>query len=142
MASVSRFRSQLPVNALYTNISDCRSSIYTASGTLATWTGQASISTNMSSIGGCLFRDMGKTLYIPDLTAPATVGSQSTIMRKVQLVTGYYGTGAASSGTAAAGRSGEYFTGYIKLGGQTYGGGGDPVSGGGSSPYAGFVRAN
>ena len=138
MTSLQRDPRQVPVNALYTNITDCRSTIFTATGGVVTWTGQAAhlYPNNLSSIGGALFRDMGKTVYLPDPTVPASVGSQSTIMRKVQLVTGYYGTGAASTGNGAAGASGEYFTGYIKLGGQTYGGGGDPTGSGG------FVRAN
>jgi hypothetical protein len=142
MSSIPRRASQVPVNALYTNIVDVRSSIFTATGSVVNWTGAAQttaagdLKPSLSSIGGALFRDMGKTVYLPDPTVPASVGSQSTIMRKVQLVTGYYGTGAAASGNAAAGGSGEYFTGYIKLGGQTYGGGGDPTTSGG------FVRAN
>ncbi len=141
MTSLQRDPRQVPVNALYTNITDCRSTIFTATGTVVNWTGSAQttaagdLKSNLSSIGGALFRDMGKTVYLPDPTVPASNGSQSTIMRKVQLVTGYYGTG-AGTGNAAAGGSGEYFTGYIKLGGQTYGGGGDPVGSGG------FVRAN
>jgi hypothetical protein len=55
----------------------------------------------------------------------------STISRKVQWVsqsnaTGFYGTGSDSSL--------QYFTGYIPLGGQTFGGG--------SGVPSGFVRAN
>ena len=142
MSSIPRRPGQVPTNALYTNIVDVRSSIFTATGAPALWTGQAQATganatgVSLSTIGGALFRDMGKTVYLPDPTVPASVGSQSTILRKVQLVIGYYGTGAAA-GTAGAGNSGEYFTGYIKLGGQTYGGGGDPTYGSG-----GFVRAN
>ena len=143
MTSLQRDPRQVPVNALYTNITDCRSTIFTATGGVVTWTGQAAhlYNNNLSSVGGALFRDMGKTVYLPDPTVPASVGSQSTILRKVQLVTGYYGTGAAASGTGAAGGSGEFFTGYIKLGGQTYGGGGDPASAAIGSAI-GFVRAN
>jgi hypothetical protein len=143
MSSVPRRASQVPVNALYTNIVDVRSSIFTAAGVPVTWTGNVPVTGSLSSIGCALFRDMGKTVYLPDPTVPATVGSQSTILRKVQLVTGYYGTGAAGAGSqAAAGGSGEYYTGYIKLGGQTYGGGGDPAAAS-SLPFPyGFVRAN
>jgi hypothetical protein len=68
---------------------------------------------------------MGRYIYRPDPTVPTSVGSQSSIMRKVQLVTqgtnGYYGTG--NSGVAVAGSGTDFFTGYIRLGGQTYGGG-------------------
>ena len=147
MSSIPRRPGQVPANALYTNIVDVRSTIFTATGTPALWTGQAQTTgasvtgVNLSSIGGALFRDMGKTVYLPDPTVAASVGSQSTILRKVQLVVGYYGTGAAAAGTAAAGGAGEYFTGYIKLGAQTYGGGGDPASAATGSAI-GFVRAN
>lgn len=141
MTSVPRTARQVPVNALYTNIVDVRSTIFTSAGVPVTWTGLVSAPTSLSTIGGALFRDMGKTVYLPDPTVGSSVGSQSTIMRKVQLVTGYYGTGAASAGQGAAGGSGEFFTGYIKLGGQTYGGGGDPASAATGSAI-GFVRAN
>jgi len=142
MTSIDRAPRQLPVNALYTNIVDVRSSIFTSAGVPVTWTGLVPVTGSLSSIGCALFRDMGKTVYLPDPTVGSSVGSQSTIMRKVQLVTGYYGTGAASAGQGAAGGSGEYFTGYIKLGGQTYGGGGDPAAAS-SLPFPyGFVRAN
>ena len=138
MSAVERSRSQLPVNALYTNVVDVRSSIFTANGlTVAGWVTSPGLA--LSTIGGALFRDMGKTVYVPDPTVPASAGSQSTILRKVQMVTGYYGTGASASGTAAAGGALEYYTGYIKLGAQTYGGGGDPAPGAGAF---GFVRAN
>lgn len=131
MSSVPRRASQVPTNALYVNIAAAQSSIFNADGaTRAPWVSQfGSLSTAATS----LFRDMGKTVYVPDPTVPTSVGSQSTILRKVQLVSGYYGTGGAS-GTAS-----EYYTGYIKLGGQTYGGGGDPAPAAGA--YC-FARAN
>ena len=134
MSAVERAPRQVPVNALYTNIIAAQSSIFAADGlTRAAWVSGVGA---LSTAGAALFRDMGKTVYVPDPTVPTSVGSQSTILRKVQLVTGYYGTGAAPGG-AAPGAAGEYFTGYIKLGAQTYGGGGDPTNVGG-----GFVRAN
>jgi len=137
MSSVERAPRQVPVNALYTNIVDVRSTIFTSDGlTKAGWVTTPGLA--LSTIGGSLFRDMGKTVYVPDPTVPTSVGSQSTILRKVQLVTGYFGTGAAA-GAAAPGAAGEYYTGYIKLGAQTYGGGGDPALAGGAY---GFVRAN
>ena len=140
MTSLLRNPAQVPVNALYTNIIPVNSSIFDASGLArAGWvTSQTYI---LSTAGAALFRDMGKTVYVPDPTVPTSVGSQSTILRKVQLVTGYYGTGAAA-GQAGAGNSGEYFTGYIKLGGQTYGGGGDPNGTAAGANPIGFVRAN
>ncbi len=136
MSSVERAPRQVPVNALYTNIVAAQSSVYDASGLgRAGWVSAVGA---LSTPGAALFRDMGKTVYVPSPTVPTSAGSQSTILRKVQLVTGFYGTGApATNGIAGApGSTTEYYTGYIKLGAQTYGGGGDPVGSGG------FVRAN
>jgi hypothetical protein len=68
---------------------------------------------------------MGKNVYIPDPTVTTGVGSQSTILRRVQLVTtgtnGYYGTGDGAG--CVAGSESDYYCGYIRLGGQTYAGG-------------------
>jgi hypothetical protein len=130
------------VNALYTNIVAVQSSIFDASGLARA--GWVTAVGSLSTAGASLFRDMGKTVYVPDPTVPTSVGSQSTILRKVQLVTGYYGTGApATNGIAGSpGTTTEYYTGYIKLGGQTYGGGGDPANASGLSGAGGFVRAN
>lgn len=140
MTSVERFASQVPTNALYTNIKAVQSSIFDATGlAVAPWV--VNYTNQLSTIGLVLLRDMGKTVYVPDPTVPASVGSQSTILRKVQLVQGYYGTGGAASGTAGNTATTEFQTGYIKLGGQTYGGGGDAVSTG-AVAAPGFVRAN
>jgi hypothetical protein len=139
MTSVERYARQVPANALYVNIAACGSSIFTATGAPVNWTGDLLAGANPGA-GAVLVRDMGKSVYLPDPTVPASVGSQSTIMRKVQVVRGYYGTGAGASGSsAAAGGPQEYYTGYIKLGGQTYGGGGDPVPAAGAFTWA---RAN
>ena len=148
MTSLQREPRQVPVNALYTNIRGANSSIYNADGlSLASWM-RADLTTAagwsylgaLSSPGGVTLRDMGRTVYVPDPTVPASVGSQSTILRKVQLVTGYYGTGTTNGGStsAAPGTTGEYLTGYIKLGGQTYGG----SEAGSSAAVRVFVRAN
>jgi hypothetical protein len=116
-------------NALYVNIADTRSSILTPALTNVEW-GTLQNFPGLSTAGQILLRDMGKTMYLP-----ASGGaSQSTILRKVQLVTGYYGTGAAASGAGAPGGASEYYTGYIRLGGQTYGGG--------TGVPSGFARAN
>ena len=135
MTSLQRDPRQIPVNALYTNIRAVQSSIFDATGLLiAPWVVNYG---SLSTVGQVLVRDMGKTVYVPDPTVPTSVGSQSTILRKVQLVQGYYGTGGAAAGTQNFTATTEYLTGYIKLGGQTYGGGGDP-----SNVSGGFVRAN
>jgi hypothetical protein len=74
---------------------------------------------------------MGKTVYQPNPTVYSPLGSVSTIYRKVQLVTpgalGYYGTGEGVNDAS-------YYTGYIPLGGVTYGGG--------SGVGGGWVRLN
>ena len=119
----------MAVNALYTNLVNAPSSIFLADGTtVAPWM------TGLNATAGALLvRDMGKTVFIPAPEAGSYIGSQSTILRKVQLVTGYYGTGSGTGG--APGSASEFYTGYIRIGGQTYGGGA-PVA-----PTA-FVRAN
>ena len=140
MTSVERAPRQVPTNALYTNIRAVQSSIFDATGlAVAPWV--VNYTNSLSTIGLVLLRDMGKTVYVPDPTVPTSVGSQSTILRKVQLVQGYYGTGGAAAGTAGFTATTEYLTGYIKLGAQTDGGGGDPVSTG-TVAAPGFVRAN
>ncbi len=120
MSSVDRAHAQIPANKLYINIAPIQSTIYDGTvdgqGNLvrAPWVTQV---TALETAGGAVLRDMGKYVYLP---APAGA-SQSTILRKVQLVPsgalGYFGTG------GAAGTDTEYFTGYISLGGQTYAGG-------------------
>jgi len=128
MSSVISSRSQIPVNKMFINIGDIRSTIYDINGVPVTWTGyNTAISGSLATPGSAILRDMGRTVYLPDPTIPSSVYAQSTILRKVQYVpqgaNGVYGTGAAASGTAAPGGAQEYYTGYIRLGGQTYGGG-------------------
>jgi hypothetical protein len=113
MTSVERSTSQIPANKLYVNIGAVHSTIYTDTGVRIPWViGR----TDLQTPGAAIFRDMGKTVYLGQSESGA---AQSTILRKVQLVpsgaSGYYGTGDDGSG--------EYYTGYISLGGQTYGGG-------------------
>lgn len=122
-------------NALYVNIAACQSSIYDINSTWPTkagWVSSPSITTALATAGGAVFRDMGKTVYLPGPTTPSAVAAQSTILRKVQFIQGagsYYGTGGASGVTGS-----EFFTGYIQLAGQTYAGGvGGPMA---------FARAN
>ena len=125
MSSVLASRAQLPINKLFINVGDIRSSIFDATGTAVTWTGVAPSA--FQTAGTAVLRDMGKTVYLPDPTVPSSANGQSTSLRKVQYVptgaNGVYGTGAAASGQAAPGGAGEYYTGYIRLGAQTYGGG-------------------
>jgi hypothetical protein len=129
MSSVGRNTSQFSANKLYINIASMINGIYDSSGNVLDWcNGSVETTTvDLSTTGVILLRDMGKTIYLPNASAPSAIGSQSTILRKVQLIpsgiAGQFGTGAAASGSASAGASGEYYTGYIPLGGLTYGGG-------------------
>ncbi len=119
MTSVERSHSQIPENKLYINVGAIQSTIYdgTVNGqgqlNKAAWVTQVGA---LSTQGAVVLRDMGKYVYLPGASSGAA--SQSTILRKVQLVPsggqGYYGTGFDGSG---------YYTGYISLGGQTYAGG-------------------
>ena len=129
MSSVGRNASQIPANKLYINIASMINGIYDASGNVLNWC-NGSVETcivDLSTTGVVLLRDMGRTIYLPNPSSPSATGSQSTILRKVQLIpsglAGQFGTGAAPNGSASVGSSGEYYTGYIPLGGLTYGGG-------------------
>lgn len=136
MASIERNHRQVPINALWTNLTAVTAnSVVDASRNPVSWyaTGAPNSFSNAgSNVGGVLLRDMGKNIYAPALTTPNAVGMTSSIYRKVQWIPsggmGFYGTGSDSSLA--------YFTGYIAIGGQTYGGGtGVPT------PTV-FVRAN
>jgi len=131
MSSAQRSRSQIAPNKLWTNILSITSSIVDSNNNLVTWAvGNAAPGNNyalglLSTPGAAVLRDMGKNVYLPDPTVATAVGSQSTILRRVQLVTtganGYYGTGDGIG--CVAGSESDYYCGYIRLGGQTYAGG-------------------
>lgn len=123
MSSTHANYAQVPSNKLYINVAGIQSTIFDSTGAKVAWVNSIGA---LSTPGAVVLRDMGKNVFLPDPTVnnPA-VGGQSTILRKVQLVpsgTSPYGTG-AGTGAAAAGGAQEYYTGYIALGGQTYGGG-------------------
>ncbi len=117
MTSVERSPAQVPANKLYINIVGIQSTIYDGTVTQGELTKAAWVNSvgALSTAGAAVLRDMGKYIYLP---APGGA-SQSTILRKVQLVPsgglGYYGTGGEEANS--------YFTGYISLGGQSFGGG-------------------
>jgi hypothetical protein len=120
MSSADRFRAQIPANKLYINIGGIQSTIFKEDGTTKVeWvSGLAALSTT----GTAILRDMGVTKYVP---APEVTGAspfQSTLLRKVQLVTGSDASGIAYSSSAS-----NYYTGYIKMGAQTFGGASDPT---------------
>ena len=133
MSSVLGTPAQVPANKMYVNFAVANSTITDANGNIMPWVNLSTVSAQLQTPGGAILRDMGKTVYGPDPNVPSALGVQSTIYRKVQLVTvagnanGYYGTGTDSNQT--------YFTGYISLGAQTYGGGnGGAVGVGGTVP--------
>jgi hypothetical protein len=115
--SVTRTTAQITQSKFFVNVSSCVDAIYSvnpttgAAATLAsqpTWFSSLVAKNNISSAGSVLVRDMGRSIF---------VGVQSTVYRKVQLVspTGAFGgvTGAVNT-TAAA--PFDYGTGYIELG--------------------------
>jgi len=127
MSSVLAQKAQIPANKLYINIAGVQSSIVDTNLSSVSWVaGSFSILGALSTPGAAVFRDMGLTKYLPDPTVASSAGAQSTILRKVQYVpvgvNGTYGTGGSANANAVAGVP-EYYTGYIRLGGQTYGGG-------------------
>jgi len=134
MTSVTSGFKTIPANKLWVNITSIASSIVDSNNNLVTWAlGNAGTTNNfalglLSTPGQAVLRDMGTNVYLPNPTVPTSVGGQSTILRGVQLVTtgtnGYYGTGTGSG--AVPGSDTDYYTGYIRLGGQTYAGGGGP----------------
>ena len=132
MSSAQRVRSQMSPNKLWTNILSITSSIVDSNNVLVTWAvGNAAPGNNyalglLSTPGSAVLRDMGKNVYLPDPNVNTAVGANSTILRRVQLVTtsavgGYFGTG--DSVSSGAGSESDYYCGYIRLGGQTYAGG-------------------
>lgn len=124
MTSVGATYAQIPANKLYINIVNIMSSIVDSNNAPVPWVVTAAAGP-LSTPGAAVLRDMGRYLYRPDPNVPSAVGSQSSVLRKVQLVTqgtaGYYGTG--DNALCVPGSATDYFTGYIRLGGQTYGGG-------------------
>lgn len=112
----------MPANKLYVNIGTLVSSITDANLSTVTWQGATvgnslSVLGLLSTPGSAVLRDMGKTVYLP---ANSTSAVTSTMLRKVQLLVP--GVPAGIDGTGA-GTSTDYLTGYIQIGGMTYGGG-------------------
>jgi len=134
MTSVSGAYNQVPPNSLYINLVAVQSSIVDSNNVPVPWVVAYGA---LSTAGTVLFRDMGRTNVLPNPTVPTSVGGQSTLLRKVQLVTtgpagGYYGTG--NSSICGAGSGTDFYTGYVRLGGFTFGGG--------TGVPSGFARLN
>ena len=116
MTSVGSQISQMPANKLYINVANVTGGIVDVNNSPVAWMTGA-VSTLCATPGHAVFRDMGKNVYLPSPNVPTVSGAQSTILRKVQLVKAPVGGTAQDNATAS------YYTGYIRLGGQTYGGG-------------------
>jgi hypothetical protein len=136
MSSVLRQKKQILPNALYINLTSLTSTIVDSNNNVVPWLASGAganyaLIGQASTAGALVLRDMGKMLYRPDPTVPSGVGAQSTIFRRVQVVTtggnttqgsgGYYGTG--DGAPAGTGSENDYYCGYISLGAQTFGGG-------------------
>lgn len=140
MTSIGSGYAQVQSQKLYLNLSNAQASVFTSSLGVPTWiSGQlatSTISTALGTTGAAIFRDLGKTLYLPSPTNTpvGAVPGISTVLRKVQLIpfgaNGTFGTGGPASGIDT-----DYYTGYIQLSGLQQGGGGNgaPVK---------FVRLN
>jgi hypothetical protein len=122
---------QIPANKLYINVTNIVSSIVDSNNNKVPWLVIPAVTGALSTAGLAVLRDMGRTNFRPDPTIATAVGANSTMYRKVQLVTtgtnGYYGTGNAA--LCAAGSQTDFYCGFIPLGGQTYGGGNGVPSG-------------
>ena len=127
MTSVLGGFNTIPANKLWTNLAGIQSSIVDSNNNPVAWAA-APAAYVLQTAGQAVLRDMGTNVYLPNPNVPTAVGSQSSIFRGVQLVVssigGYYGTG--NNGACVAGSDTDFFTGYIRLGGQTYAGGGGP----------------
>ncbi len=127
MTSLQSRYDQLPSNKLYVNLAGIQSTITDSNLSSVAWVTSVGA---LSTAGACILRDMGKTIYLPSPTIVPTsaVAGISTVLRKVQLVPsgarGSFGTGGAGTNTSGSGGAvPDYYTGYIQLGGLTYGGG-------------------
>jgi len=119
MTSVNVQYNQIPPNKLWTNVADIRQQLVDSNNVVIAWANTpatGTVAALLSTPGAAVLRDMGKNVYLPDPTVPTVSGSQSTVLRKVQLVL-------PPAGTAQDTATQSYYTGYIRLGGQTYGGG-------------------
>ncbi len=128
MSSESRAPSQNPVNKLYINIASILSTVTDANLSTVSWNNSAAAGTGivaglLSTPGAAVLRDMGKVVYLP---AGSTAANTSTMLRKVQLLVPGNINGIAGDNGLTGG--GDYLTGYIQIGGMTYGGAGAGTS--------------
>lgn len=125
MTSIAGAYKTIPANKLWTNLANIASTIVDSNNNPVAWAA-APAAYVLQTAGQAVLRDMGKDVYLPYNIVPTSVGGCSTILRGVQLVVstvgGYYGTG--NNGACVAGSDSDFYNGYIRLGGATYGGGG------------------
>ena len=88
-------------NAVYINIAPIQSSILNADLSKASWVSGVGA---LSTVGAAVLRDMGQTVYVPDLKTGAV---PSTILRSVQYI---------PAGGLANASDASYYTGYIRIG--------------------------
>jgi hypothetical protein len=100
----SLLNSYKQTSAMYSNIASVYGKIYDTKGEVIPWSQPEAgeLSTALTTPGACVFRDMGKTIYLPAAKGP------QTILRKIQLVpAGSRGIGDPSN---------DFYKGYIRLG--------------------------
>jgi len=138
MTSVLASYAQIPANKLYINVTSLTLYNVDSNNNVVPWLQAAVTGANYNILGAAstpgtlVLRDMGRNVYRPDPNLATAVGSQSTVLRRVQVVTsgtmgGYYGTGDGLP--AGTGSDTDYYCGYISLGAQTYAGGNGVPSG-------------
>jgi hypothetical protein len=122
MSSESRAPSQIPTNKLYVNIASVVGAVTDSNLSTVSWAGATvaglTVAGLLSTPGSAILRDMGKTVYLP---AGSTAANTSTMLRKVQLLVPGVANGVAGPDGTTNGAS-DYLTGYIQIGGMTYGG--------------------
>jgi len=115
--SVLRSVAQINQSKYFINVSSCYDAVYSvnlttgAATTLvsqASWFSSLAAYNNLSSAGQVVLKDMGRSIF---------VSTQSTVYRKVQMVSpiGSFGGVLGQTGTNAAAPF-DYGTGYIELG--------------------------
>jgi hypothetical protein len=125
MSSVMRSPSQTSGPRFFINVSSCLNAIYSLNATTGaatplnsqnSWFSTLLTHNNVSTPGQVIVKDMGRSVF---------VSTQSTVYRKVQLVTprgvgGAFGEAGTTNGT-------DFATGYIELGWFDGAGGGNTV---------------
>jgi len=131
MSSVMRSPSQTSGPRFFINVSSCHNAIFSLNPTTGaattlnsqnSWFSTLLTHNNVSTPGQVIVKDMGRSVF---------VSTQSTVYRKVQLVTprgpgGTFGEAGTTNGT-------DFATGYIELGWFDGAGGGNTVGGAGTA---------